>query len=219
MGEVGAIVFDFGGPVLLTPFELLTAAERRLGLADGRLDWRGPFDPDADPLWQRMQAGRITERQYWTERAAELDRITGAGADLRDLFTVLFDAEPGQLVRPQADAVLIAAVAAGIATAVLTNDLGRFHPPSWVARIGFLSRVGPIVDGSVTGLLKPDPGAYRLVLDVLRMPARRVLFVDDQPQNIDGADRVGLQTLWFDVTDPVESYRLLRERAGLPAAG
>jgi putative hydrolase of the HAD superfamily len=219
MGEVSAIVFDFGGPVLLTPFELLRAAERRLGLVDGRLDWRGPFDPDADPLWQRLQGGLITERQYWTERAAELDRITRVGADLQDLFTVLFDAEPSELVRPQADSVLAAAGAAGIATAVLTNDLARFHPPAWIARIGFLSRVGTIVDGSVTGLLKPDPGAYRLVLDALRMPPQRVLFVDDQPQNIDGADRVGLHTLWFDVTDPVESYRRLRELAGLPAAG
>ena len=219
MGEVSAIVFDFGGPVLLTPFELLRAAERRLGLADGRLDWRGPFDPDADPLWQRLRGGLITERQYWTERAAELDRITRVGADLQDLFTVLFDAEPGELVRPQADGVLAAAGAAGIATAVLTNDLGRFHPPAWIARIGFLSRVGTIVDGSVTGLLKPDPGAYRLVLDALRTPPQQVLFVDDQPQNIEGADRVGLQTLWFDVTDPVESYRRLRRRAGLPAAG
>jgi putative hydrolase of the HAD superfamily len=219
MGEVSAIVFDFGGPVLLTPFELLRAAERRLGLVDGRLDWRGPFDPDADPLWQRLQGGLITERQYWTERAAELDRIARVGADLQDLFTVLFDAEPSELVRPQADSVLAAAGAAGIATAVLTNDLARFHPPGWIARIGFLSRVGTIVDGSVTGLLKPDPGAYRLVLDALRMPPQRVLFVDDQPQNIDGADRVGLHTLWFDVTDPVESYRRLRELAGLPAAG
>ena len=219
MSEVSAIVFDFGGPVLLTPFELLRAAERRLGLADGRLDWRGPFDPDADPLWQRLRGGLITERQYWTERAAELDRITRVGADLQDLFTVLFDAEPGELVRPQADGVLAAAGAAGIATAVLTNDLGRFHPPAWIARIGFLSRVGTIVDGSVTGLLKPDPGAYRLVLDALRTPPQQVLFVDDQPQNIEGADRVGLQTLWFDVTDPVESYRRLRQRAGLPAAG
>jgi len=34
VSDVRAIVFDFGGPVLLTPFELLRPAERRLGLAE-----------------------------------------------------------------------------------------------------------------------------------------------------------------------------------------
>jgi putative hydrolase of the HAD superfamily len=212
---VRAIVFDFGGPVLLTPFELLRAAESRLGLPTGALDWSGPFDPAADPAWQRIQSGEITERQYWIDRAAQLDALTGIGPDLQDLFTVLFDVDPAALIRPQAGAVLVAAENAGLATAVLTNDLGRFHPPEWIDRIDFLTQVGTIVDGSVTGRLKPDPAAYALVLAALDLPADQALFVDDQPQNVSGALDAGMPAIWFDVTDPAGSYRLLTERAGL----
>jgi putative hydrolase of the HAD superfamily len=212
---VRAIVLDFGGPVLLTPFELLRPAEARLGLAAGTLDWHGPFRPDADPAWCRMQAGEITERQYWTRRAVELDALTGVGADLRDLFGLLYDADPAVLVRPQAGQLLAAASEAGIGTAVLTNDLGRFHPPAWIAGIDFLARVGALVDGSVTGVLKPDPEAYRLVLRALHLTAPQAVFVDDQAANIAGAERVGLAPVWFDVTDPDDSYRRTYERAGL----
>ena len=44
-------LFDFGGPLLLTPFELSSAAERLWSLTPGSLP-RGPFDPDRDPRWK-----------------------------------------------------------------------------------------------------------------------------------------------------------------------
>ena len=34
-GEATAVIFDFGGPVLLTPFELRHVGERDLGLPSG----------------------------------------------------------------------------------------------------------------------------------------------------------------------------------------
>ncbi|MGD9957681.1 MAG: HAD family phosphatase, partial [Candidatus Nanopelagicales bacterium] len=51
-----ALVLDFGGPVLRTPFELLRGGEARVGLSEGSLAWTGPFDPDADADWRLMQA-------------------------------------------------------------------------------------------------------------------------------------------------------------------
>jgi FMN phosphatase YigB (HAD superfamily) len=37
--------------------------------------------------------------------------------------------------------------------------------------------------------------------------ARRTVFVDDQPRNVDGARTVGLATVAFDVRDPAGSFR------------
>lgn len=54
------LLLDFGGPVLLTPFELIAKAEKTLG----NLSWRGPFDTSTDPEYVRWQAGDITEREY-----------------------------------------------------------------------------------------------------------------------------------------------------------
>jgi hypothetical protein len=36
------LVFDFGGPVLLTPFEVRSVGERNLGLPAGSLAWTVP---------------------------------------------------------------------------------------------------------------------------------------------------------------------------------
>ena len=52
------VLFDFGGVVIRTPFEL------------HGYDWHGPFDPSSDPLWEAMQRGEITEREYWHRRAS-----------------------------------------------------------------------------------------------------------------------------------------------------
>jgi glucose-1-phosphatase len=43
------------------------------------------------------------------------------------------------------------------------------------------------------GLLKPDTAAFAHVADILGVPARRVLFLDDNPMNVAGAAAAGFQ--------------------------
>ncbi|MGY6741210.1 MAG: HAD family hydrolase [Cecembia sp.] len=43
------------------------------------------------------------------------------------------------------------------------------------------------------GLAKPDEAIYEAVLDVIKLPAHKVLFFDDLEANIKGAKNVGLQ--------------------------
>ena len=212
-----AVVLDFGGPVLRTPFELLRAGERRVGLAPGTLDWSGPFDPSADADWRLMQSGGITERDYWQRKADRFAELTGREATFQGLMDVLFSADEDELVRPEAAALVADARAAGIAVAVCTNDMQAFHGEAWVARMSILSGLDALVDGSVEHVLKPDPRIYRLVLDRLGLPAEQCLFVDDQPGNIEGARAVGMQTEWFDVTAPERSWLEVRRALGLVA--
>jgi putative hydrolase of the HAD superfamily len=68
--------------------------------------------------------------------------------------------------------------------------------------MGILERLDPVVDLSFTGVLKPAPEAYAIACEHLGESPASVLFVDDQPANVAGALRFGMQALWFDVTDP-----------------
>lgn len=213
MAPIKAVAFDLGGPVVRTPFEMLPHVEGRVGVAAGTFTWRGPFDPQTDPLWRRMQSGAITERDYWRTRAAELAPYTG-GSEVRDFFGIAFDASPAEMIRPEAEAFLRDCQEAGYRTGILTNDLRDFNRPGWGADIAFLSAVDVIVDGSVTGVLKPDPRAYRLLLEALGTAPEETLFIDDQPLNVAGAAEVGLRSVWFDVLDPVGSYRRAAGRLG-----
>jgi putative hydrolase of the HAD superfamily len=200
-----ALILDFGGPVLRTPFELLRGTERRLGLPPLTFDWRGPFDPDADPLWQRLQARRIGEPDYWAARAAEFATVTGTPGVLA-MMRELFRGPEEAIVRSEAVAAMRAARVLGCRVGVLTNDLALFHDEEWVAGIRILTEVDAVVDAARLGIRKPDPGAYRAALDVLAVPASAAVFVDDQPVNVDGARAVGIPAILFDVARPAESY-------------
>jgi len=206
--RIGALILDFGGPVLRTPFELVRATERRLGLPPFTFDWRGPFDPDADPLWRRLQAGAISEPEYWAARASEFGTATGTSgtSGVRAMMRELYRGREDEIVRSEATAALRAARVLGCPVGVLTNDLALFHDDDWVARIRVLTEVDAVIDAARLGVRKPDPAAYRAALDLLDTTAPESVFVDDQPVNVDGARAVGIPAILFDVTRPAESY-------------
>ena len=205
---VEAVIFDMGGPVARTPFEMLRYVERACGAPERIFNWTGPFDPSGDALWKRMQSGEITEREYWHQRAAQAAPYTGS-PDVRRLFTLAF-ADPAECIRPEATALLDECKRRGLRTGILTNDMCDFNEPGWSDRVDFVQRVDAVIDGSITGVLKPDPRAYEIAVQALGVAPASTLFIDDQPFNVEGAKSVGLRTVWFDVTDPAGSYARAR---------
>jgi putative hydrolase of the HAD superfamily len=212
-----ALVLDFGGVVIKTPFEALEPLERRLGIAPGTLDWHGPFDPERDELWRRMQRDEITERDYWALRAEEARRAAGVATPWTPLELVreVFGGPEAEFVRSEALEAIAAARDAGIVVAVLTNDLAAFHGPGWFEERSFAPLISVLVDASVTGRLKPRPEAYADVLAALGLASGDVVFVDDQARNVAGAEAVGIRALQFDVTQPRVSFERALAAFGL----
>ncbi len=191
------LLLDFGGPVLLTPFELVDKAAATLG----PLSWRGPFDPTTDPEYVSWQAGHMTEREYWLIRGEPY------GLDLHGLMRHFYEPAGDYLVRPQMADLVTRQRAAGRVVGVLTNDMDAFHGPAWKTGLSVIGQFDFIIDGSITGYLKPDPRAFRTALDAFGGPdPGDVVFVDDQQINLRGAEAVGLTTVHFDPTDPIASF-------------
>lgn len=212
-----ALVLDFGGVVTRTLFETHAATEAALGLPAGVLTWRGPFDAAGDPLWQDMQAGRISERHYWLVRTQEVGLLLGESWDrMETLVTRARGADPASVIRPQAIAAVEAAKAAGCRLAILSNELDLFYGTTLRQGVPILRDFDCIVDATYTGILKPDARAYALCLDQLDVPASASVFVDDQLRNVEGARRVGMQALHFDVLHPKRSYRQALVCLGVP---
>jgi putative hydrolase of the HAD superfamily len=84
-------------------------------------------------------------------------------------------------------------------------------------RFPLLSDFEAVIDATYTGILKPDPRAYQLCLDALKLPADQCVFVDDQRRNIDGAEKIGMSTVLFDVREPKKSYAQALAKLGLSA--
>ena len=185
------LLLDFGGVVIRTPFELTYRV--------GSPSWHGPFNPEADPLWTSLQHGAITERDYWSRRAAEV--FPASDDPVRDLMATLFAPPEREVVRPETMDLIDQADR----PAVLTNDLTRFHDDQWLAEMGLADLFDPLIDLSFVGYLKPDRRAFRHALEQLGESPENVVFVDDQPRNVTEARALGLIAVWFDVTDPTGS--------------
>lgn len=214
---MAALIWDFGGPVLKTPFELRGVGERALGLPEGTFAWTGPFDPSCDADWRDFQAGGMNEREYWARRAEEFSTLTGEPPTMIDLCTYLYSGTEDELVRPEARRLIRDAKAAGIPVGALTNDLTSFHDAEWIARMSILREFDVLVDGRTEGVYKPDPRMYRIILERMGIPAEGTVFIDDQPVNLAGAREVGLTPVHLDPTDPVPGFTLARSLLGLPS--
>jgi putative hydrolase of the HAD superfamily len=197
-----SLLLDFGGPVLLTPFELIDKASQTLG----PITWRGPFDTSTDPNYVRWQAGELTERDYWVLQAEPY------GLDIHGLMRHFFEPAGDDLIRDDMVELIDRHQAVGRAVGVLTNDMNAFHGPEWKHGISVIGKFDFIVDGSITGYLKPHPQAFRCALEELGNPdPADVVFVDDQHINLRGAEALGIETVYFDPTDAAGSIERIEK--------
>ena len=211
-----ALILDFGGVITRTLFETHARTEHVLGLAPGTLTWRGPFDAAGDVLWRTMQENRISERDYWHRRTAEVAALVGADwTEMADFVRAVRGADPEAAIRPEALAAIATAKAAGKRLAILSNELDLFYDVAFRRQLPWLADFEVIHDATHTGILKPDAAAYRDCLATLGLPAEACVFVEDQPRNVAGADAVGLKTVAFDVRRPAASFDRALELLGL----
>lgn len=215
MSRPPALILDFGGPVLLTPFELID--EFPGTPAHALLHGRGPMAPDDDPDedWVALQSGELTERTYWKHRAKDWRALGGGGEQIRDMIAHLYEPARPSLVRAGALQLIHDAKVAGHAVAVLTNDLSAFHTQDWIDQMHVLDDVDELVDGSIEGYLKPDPRLYELMSQRLGVALSDMVFIDDQMSNIRGAEALGITSVVFDPRDPESAYAQARQMMGL----
>jgi putative hydrolase of the HAD superfamily len=211
-----ALILDFGGVISRMLFETHDLSEQALGLPPGTLTWKGPFDPATDPLWQDMQADKLSERDYWMARTREVGRLLGEDWDRMETFVQRArGADVEAVIRPEAVSLIGAAKAAGKKLAILSNELDLFYGADFRRRLPLLQLFDVTVDATYTGILKPDPRAYSAVTGALDLPASECVFVDDQKRNADGGVKAGMQVVHFDVLQPVVSFAKARELLGL----
>lgn len=205
---MSVLILDFGGVISRTLFETHAQTEQALGLPAGTLTWRGPFDPESDPLWRDMQADKISERDYWRARTAAVGELIGEQwTEMAQFVKAARGADPATVIRPEFHSAIDAARANGIRLALLSNELDLFYGPQFRQELPFFEHFEVIHDATYTGILKPDPRAYMNCINDLGIEPSEGVFVDDQTRNILGAQQVGLRTVQFDVHEPARSYQ------------
>jgi putative hydrolase of the HAD superfamily len=209
------LLLDIGGVILRSGREVLVArtrSERRLDDFVARTDFAGP----GDRLWQAMLAHETTERAYWEQMAGEIGRELGQdGWRTRDLIVWLYHAPEAEWLVDDMLGLMAEVKRAGLRLGALTNDMLDFHGQEWVDQQRWLDPFDVVVDGSVTGVLKPDPGAYRIAIDAMGLDASEIVYLDDMPVNVRGATSVGLQAVEVLYDDRDQAMDEARRRLGL----
>lgn len=115
-----------------------------MDLGFGMLTWRRHLAPEDDALWRRMQAGEISERAYWRERAHEVGALLGQDwTEMQDFVRAACGAEPEAMIRPEFFDAIDKADAAGIRLAILSNELDLFYGAGFLEKLRFFSGSRP----------------------------------------------------------------------------
>lgn len=194
MGEVRAVLWDFGGVFTPSPFGHLRAVGDELGApVDRVLELAfGPYGEDTDHPWHRVERGEIA-LEVARDEIAEAAAAEGIVLDLWDVLLRM--GESGTLVDPDVLAGATRVKAMGLATAVVTNNVAEFRD-GWRSLVPVDDLFDVVVDSSELGVRKPDPRIFERALALLGdCPADEAVFLDDYPGNVEAARRIGLHAV------------------------
>ena len=214
-GTYQGLLLDIGGVVHNTGVRMVGRLAEREPAMWPVIEEIGGIGSDRDELWQRMLRRQVSEREYWAQRAAELGAAVGEAWDTRALMDRFYQLPEQEWLCAPTIELMTDAKAAGLRLGALTNDMTAFHGGEWVARQEHLKLFDVIVDASLTGVLKPDPAAFRGGIEALGLPAEQIVFLDDMPWNVEGARQAGLTAVRVPWDDPGPAIDIARELLGL----
>ncbi len=176
------LIFDFGGVLMKTrDYAPRLAWDNRLGLATGTVE-RTVHNATS---WVQAQTGQISLKDYWDDVRKQLN----INAD--DVQQLADDFYSGDMLDPLLVSYIRQQKDAGITVALLSNDTHELLRPK-LKEHEIIDLFEPLVISSEIGVMKPNSEAYTAVLDQLERPAEETIFIDDRPENIAGAETVGI---------------------------
>ena len=195
----GAVLFDFGGVILSSPFDAFADYERRNDLPPTVLRSINATNPDGN-AWARFERGDVDaeefDRLFAEESEARGHRVAG-----REVLALIQGT-----VRPRMVEVLRRVNDLGYVTACLTNNFHRNDGADVAGGHGrpevdaVMALFDHVVESSKVGVRKPERRFYEIALELVGEPAERCVFLDDLGVNLKPAKAMGMTTI--KVTDP-----------------
>jgi epoxide hydrolase-like predicted phosphatase len=186
LNDSKAVIFDWGGVLMRTvdPSPRLNW-DRRLGLTPGSVE-RVVHGIQA---WQQVQRGELSLDAYWQQVGQAL------GLEPDDLAQLRQDFYRGDHLDSALTGLIERLREGGILVGLLSNngpDLTRL-----LDEMGISQLFDEIVVSADIGIMKPDERAYRAILAKLAISPSLAIFVDDFEQNVQGAQRIGMNAILF----------------------
>ena len=218
-----AVLWDFGGVILTSPFEAFRRYESATGLPQDFIRTINSTNPHSN-AWALLERSDISTKEFdelfAQESSARGHRVPGA-----DVLALL----SGD-IRPNMVAALDAVIAAGFKTACLTNNMVTTNNDMVTTNdntvttsessneraselTAVMNRFDVIVESSKVGVRKPEPRFYEIACEMLDVTPGECVFLDDLGINLKPAAAMGMRTI--KVVDPVDAISQLAAITGI----
>lgn len=215
-GVIRAVLFDFGGVVLSSPFEAFAHYEREHGLPPDLIRTINATNPH-DNAWAHLERSDVPLHEFVSMFEAEAAAL-GHRVDGWKILELLH----GE-IRPEMVEAIRRCKAAGLRTACLTNNfrsaddvgsgVGSREPERQAALDEVMALFDHVVESSRVGVRKPEPRFYEIALDLVGVDATEAVFLDDLGINLKPARAMGMATI--KVVDPAQALAELEAVTGL----
>ena len=185
-----AVLWDFGGVILSSPFEAFNDYEAAQGLPADFIRSVNATNPH-DNAWAKLERSDVGGAEFDALFADEAEalghRVPGAAV------LALLSGE----VRPEMVALLDRVKIAGYKVACLTNNVtGAFGSAERAAEVGaIMARFDAVVESSKVGCRKPEPRFYEIACELLDVRPDECVFLDDLGINLKPAAAMGMTTI------------------------
>ena len=185
-----AVLWDFGGVILSSPFEAFNRYEVEHGLPVDFIRSVNATNPH-DNAWAKLErsefGGGAFDQLFAEESEALGHRVPGAAV----LGLLSGD------VRPEMVDLLDRVKAAGYLIACLTNNVtGAFGTAERAAEVGaIMARFDAVVESSKVGCRKPETRFYEIACELLEVTPHECVFLDDLGINLKPAAAMGMDTI------------------------
>ena len=187
-----AVLFDFGGVIVSSPFESFNRYEREHGLPNNFIRSINSLDPHVN-AWAKLERSEITYSAFDELFAIESENhgYRVSGADVLGLLA-------GELRLDMVHALDVLK-SSGFIIACLTNNVISTQSAMPTKREEtlkeVLARFDAVIESSMIGVRKPEPRFYEIACQSINVKPTECVFLDDLGINLKPAAAMGMTTI------------------------
>ncbi len=190
---IEAILWDFGGVILSSPFDKFAELEERLGIAKDTIRRINATNPDTN-AWAKFERAEVDAEGFDTLFAEEAEAIGASGLRGKDVLACL----SGD-IRPAMVDMLDRLKDEGYKIGCITNNVpsgkgaGMARSEEKAAAIAdIMARFDHVIESSKAGVRKPDPKIYLMMCEALSVAPEACIYLDDLGINCKPAAQLGM---------------------------
>jgi putative hydrolase of the HAD superfamily len=203
---IRAVLWDFGGVILSSPFEAFTKYETENSLPVGLIRSINAANPDTN-AWAQFERSDVSFTEFCALFEAEAQAL-GHIVDARRIMSLLH----GE-IRPQMVEALRKLKAAGYLIACLTNNVQTGDERDRTDVNVVMALFDHVTQSRSAGVRKPERKFYEMACEAIAIAPTEAVFLDDLGINLKPAAALGMRTI--KVGDPDVALAALEALLGI----